>query len=233
MKLVIFDIDGTLIHSHPQEVDCFEAAIQSVLGIANINRDVGSYQHVTDSGILNECVHRALGRLPTENEITAIESEYLTQFSNIIMNDPIQPIAGVHSFIETLQSMPDVALAVATGSHHRSALLKLSHINEQLCNVPMGTSTDSYIRTMIMESALDKAKLTYNRSDFNQIIYIGDGPWDVKAVKHLEWGFIGIASNYAKSQLQAWGARCVIDNYLAQTDFLHFIQNEELHIKIT
>lgn len=232
MKLVIFDIDGTLIHSHPQEVNCFENAIQSVFGITHINRDLHSYQHITDSGILKECVYRALGRLPTENEITAVESEYLAHFSNIIMNDPIQPIAGVHSFIETLQSMPDVALAVATGSHHRSALLKLSHINEHLCKVPMGTSTDSYIRTMIMEAALDKAKLTYERSDFNQIIYIGDGPWDVKAVKDLEWGFIGIASNYPKSQLQEWGAKCVIDDYLVQKDFLHFMHSEEMHLSI-
>lgn len=232
MKLVIFDIDGTLIHSHPQEVACFEAAIQSVLGIADINHDVGSYQHVTDSGILKECVYQALGRFPTPVEIAAIEAEYFAQFTNIIMNDPIVPIPGVQAFIDTLQSTHDIALAVATGSHHRSALLKLSHVNNELCKLPMGTSTDSDIRTAIMETALNKAKQTYAQEDFNQIIYIGDGPWDVKAVKHLQWGFIGIASNYAKSQLQEWGAKFVIDNYLAHTDFLHLIQNEELHFKV-
>jgi phosphoglycolate phosphatase-like HAD superfamily hydrolase len=232
MKLVVFDIDGTLIQSHPQEVACFEAAIQSVLGIADINRDVQSYQHVTDSGILKECVSNALGRFPTDIEIAAVETEYLAAFSNIIMDDPIQPIAGVHSFIEMLQTMPDVVLAIATGSHYRSALLKLSHVHPSLCDIPMGTSSDSDIRTTIMEIALKKAKETYTRSHFNQIIYIGDGPWDVKAVKHLQWGFIGIASNYAMSQLQEWGAKCVIDNYLAQTDFLQFMQHEQPHLLI-
>ncbi len=232
MKLVIFDIDGTLIQSHPQEVACFENAIRSVMGIANINHDVQSYQHVTDLGILKECVHHALGRFPTQTEIAAIEDEYLASFSNTIKNDPIQPIAGVHAFIETLQSMPEVALAVATGSHHRSALLKLSHVNPSLCDIPMGTSSDSDIRTTIMEVALNKAKEIYTRNNFNQIIYIGDGPWDVKAVKHLQWGFIGVASNYGKSQLQEWGAKCVIENYLAQTDFLHFMQHEQPHLLI-
>jgi len=232
MKLVIFDIDGTLIHSHPQEVACFEMAILSVLGIANIDHNIHGYQHVTDSGILKECVYRALKRFPTMTEMADIEAEYLAKFSNIIKDDPIQPIAGVQPFIETLQSMPNVALAVATGSHHRSALLKLSHVNQALCEVPMGTSTDSEVRTTIMEIALNNAKKTYGINDFNQIIYIGDGPWDVKAVKNLQWGFIGVASNYAKSQLQEWGAKCVIGDYLAQTDFLHFMQSEQMH-KIT
>lgn len=230
MDLIIFDIDGTLIHSHAKEVDCFAFAVQTIFGIPEIDRDLHSYEHITDSGILNQCVYNALRRLPTSAEIQAVEDFYLAHFTALIANDPIKPIPGSPTLLEKLQAHPNIALAVATGSHHRSALLKLSHVATKWSEIPLGSSNDSIVRTAIMEIAHQKAKQTYGVAEFNRIIYIGDGPWDVKATRHLQWDFIGIASNYAKEQLRDWGAKCVIDNYLAPVDFLHMIENENLSL---
>lgn len=224
----MFDIDGTLINSHAKEVDCFAAAVKMVFGLPEINRDLHSYEHITDSGILNQCVYNALQRLPTAAEIQSVEDFYLERFTSLIIDEPIEPIPGSPMLLEKLQSEPNIALAVATGSHQRSALLKLSHVAPSWCDVPLGTSNDSIVRTNIMETAHHKAKYAYGVKKFNRIIYIGDGPWDIKATKHLAWEFIGVASNYATNQLRDWGAKCVIDNYLAPTDFLHLIENENL-----
>ncbi|HRE31611.1 MAG TPA: hypothetical protein PLD88_06505, partial [Candidatus Berkiella sp.] len=117
---------------------------------------------------------------------------------------------GAHTLLETLQALPNTALAVATGSYHRAALLKLSHVASAWHDIPLSTSDDSEIRTLIMESALNKAKQFYETEQFNRIIYVGDGPWDIKAVDALKWDFVGIASNYPKNKLQEWGATCVI-----------------------
>ncbi|HRE31610.1 MAG TPA: hypothetical protein PLD88_06500, partial [Candidatus Berkiella sp.] len=80
MDLIIFDIDGTLIHSHEKEVDCFIDAVTTVLGIKEIDRDLHSYQHVTDKGILIECVYRTLNRHPTKAEYDAIQDRYFDNF---------------------------------------------------------------------------------------------------------------------------------------------------------
>lgn len=228
MDLVIFDIDGTLIHSHTKEVDAFATAVKAVFGIPEINRDLHCYEHITDSGILKECVYNALKRLPTTSEIQAVEDFYLDHFTNIIAQEPIEPIPGSPNLLETLHAHPNIALAVATGSHYRSALLKLSHVTKQWREISLGSSNDSVVRTTIMETAHHKAKQCYGVKQFERIIYIGDGPWDVKATKQLQWEFIGIASNYAKDELRDWGAKCVIDNYLAPNDFLHLLENENL-----
>lgn len=224
MDLIIFDIDGTLIHSHIKEVDCFIAAVTTVLGIKEINRDLHTYQHVTDKGILIECVFRTLNRHPTKEECDAIQDQYFTNFSAALAHEPIQLIPGAHTLLETLQALPNTALAVATGSYYRAAMLKLSHVTPAWCDIPLSTSDDSEIRTLIMESALHKAKQFYGKEQFNRIIYVGDGPWDIKAVKALEWNFVGIASNYPKHQLQEWGATCVISDYV-ETHFVDVINN--------
>lgn len=226
----MFDIDGTLIHSHEDEVACFELAINTVLGISGIDKNLHSYPHVSDSGILKECIHRALNRYPSAEEIEAVESAYLAHFKERLSQNPIQPIDGAASLIEILQSRQDVALAVATGSHQRAAKLKLSNVAPSLCDAPMGTSTDSHIRTIIMETALNAAKRVYQLEQFDRIIYIGDGLWDIEAVKQLQWGFIGIASQHSRHTLQSFGAKCVIENYLTPSDFLAFVHSDELLI---
>lgn len=43
MHLVLFDIDGTLVESYDFDTECFQAAIQDVLGVT-IRPDWGHYQ---------------------------------------------------------------------------------------------------------------------------------------------------------------------------------------------
>ena len=56
MHLVMFDIDGTLVHSYDFDEECYVEAVEEVLGCA-VNSDWSKYQHVTDSGILDEIIH--------------------------------------------------------------------------------------------------------------------------------------------------------------------------------
>lgn len=228
MDLIVFDIDGTLIHSHAKEVDCFATAVEEVLGIPEIERDLRTYRHISDSGILRECVFKAFARYPTHEESQAVENRYFDLFKACLQDEPIRPIAGATSLISMLTELPHIGLAVATGSHYSAAQFKLAQVAPALCHVPMGTSSDSESRSTIMETALQKAKAAYQRDEFNRIVYVGDGPWDVNAVKMLQWGFIGIASNYAKSTLQEWGAKCVIDDYLQPTEFFEQLQSPAL-----
>lgn len=228
MDLIVFDIDGTLIHSHTKEVDCFATAVEEVLGIPHIERDLHTYRHISDAGILQECVYKAFARHPTHVECQAVEKRYFDLFKACLKDEPIRPIAGAASLISILTELPHIGLAVATGSHYGAAQFKLAQVAPALCQVPMGTSTDSEIRCTIMETALQKAKAAYQRDEFNRIVYVGDGPWDINAVKTLQWGFIGIASNYTKCTLQEWGAKCVIDDYQRPTDFLSLLECSQL-----
>lgn len=219
MHLVIFDIDGTLIHSHNEEADCFERALCHVTGISEITKDLQSYQHVTDTGIAHECIVNHLNRQPTAEELTAIEELFLSHFEQSLTVSPTMPIPGAYDLLSHFYKQPDFCLAIATGSYFRSALLKLQHAALNF-TLPLATCNDSVSRIEIMKTAVSKAQTTYQQPDFESITYLGDGPWDIAAVKALQWKFIGIASNYSHEMLKNCGAEMIVDDYLCNTDKL-------------
>ena len=51
MKLVVFDIDGTLTQTNEVDSRCFEEALRIVLGIEEFDTCWENYQFVTDSGV--------------------------------------------------------------------------------------------------------------------------------------------------------------------------------------
>ncbi len=220
MHCVIFDIDGTLIHSHAKEGDCFEQALNKVTGINNVEQDWRCYKHVTDVGIVNECIEKHLERAGTPAEFEAIEEHFFTSFNRTVDEFPITPLMGVHTLFEELNKHSNIALAIATGSHYRSAIFKLHKAGIDTQRIPIATSQDSHDRIEIMQCALEKAKKFHQVSDFSSITYVGDGPWDVAAVNALKWNFIGIATNYSEKQLREWGASFIIKDYCAAEHFI-------------
>ena len=58
MHLVMFDIDGTLVDSAGFDSELYVEAVRSVLNV-EIDSDWNAYEHVSDSGILEEVLGRA------------------------------------------------------------------------------------------------------------------------------------------------------------------------------
>jgi beta-phosphoglucomutase-like phosphatase (HAD superfamily) len=49
MKVVIFDIEGTLTETNAVDSDCFIRSVGEVLGVRDFETDWSQYQFVTDS----------------------------------------------------------------------------------------------------------------------------------------------------------------------------------------
>lgn len=220
MHLILFDIDGTLIRTHEMEADCFIKALTEVTGLTQISRELTDYEHVTDTGIARECIRRHLKRDATLHELSEIERTFLVYFKQALTTSPFISIPGASQMLHTLKNHAAFKLAIATGSYHHSALLKLQFIAPQL-SLPIATANDSIIRTDIMKTAVNKAKQHYAVQHFQSITYIGDGPWDIAAVNALQWDFIGIASHHTPEKLREWGAKRIFEDYLGKDKFLH------------
>jgi hypothetical protein len=73
----MFDIDGTLNATFAVDADCYVRALAEVSGLETISTDWASYQHTTDSGILDEVYQSRLGRPPQLDEICAVRDRFI------------------------------------------------------------------------------------------------------------------------------------------------------------
>ena len=187
MNAVIFDIDGTLLHSAAVDDALYRKAVQTVLGEVQLRPTLHDYPYVTDTGILQQIL--------SDNEL-ALEERLLEEIRSIFVTllrdhvstyGPFAEIPGARDFLRSLRASSSHAVAMATGGWRQSAEFKLSSAGFDVEDIPLATADDHHERTSIMEIALNSLGGT-----FNSVTYYGDGPWDRQACEQLGWGFVAV-----------------------------------------
>src|SRR5438132_14176538 len=104
MKLVMFDIDGTLTQTYQADEACFVQALREIFGFTDINTDWASYPHCSDSGILEALFQLRLGRSPLRTEISTFQAHFVSLLTDAIAIQPFNPLAGARDFRAALTS---------------------------------------------------------------------------------------------------------------------------------
>lgn len=181
---VIFDIDGTLLHSADADELLYKQAVERVLGPVRFRDGLLDYSHVSDSGILLQILYdNGLASDATliaaiKDQFLAATKEYVTRFG------PFQEVAGAMRLIARLQQSERHAVAIATGGWRHTAKFKLASAGFELNGVPLRTSDDALDRVEIMLLALRSIG-----DGPDSVTYYGDGPWDELACQKLGWAF--------------------------------------------
>jgi hypothetical protein len=89
MNLIMFDTDGTLTQTFAIDAECFVRALTEVSGFEAISTDWASYQHTTDSGILDEVYHLRLERSPILSEISAVRDRFIQLLNQAVSTSPM------------------------------------------------------------------------------------------------------------------------------------------------
>lgn len=195
-NLIVFDIDGTLIHYIDCEDNAYVDSINSVSGIDKINTKWEDYPYSTESGILSEIFHHALKRKPEDTELFSIKDKYVAYLSNYIRQAPdsLQCIPGARN-VFNMAKENNWDVAIATGGWHESAVMKLDSAEIPYHNIPMSHAGDHFERKDIIMTAVSRAKHFYNKNHYHQITYVGDRLWDLKATQILGIDFIGVGKH--------------------------------------
>ncbi|MBN3939672.1 MAG: DUF952 domain-containing protein [Nostoc sp. NMS9] len=226
MKLVVFDIDGTLTNTKKIDENCFVQAFALEFGLFGINTNWTKYTYTTDSGITQQIFKEKLKRLPSDEELFRLKARFvsLLQEASINKQDLFSEIPGSANVLAKLQLNPDWCVAIATGAWHESAKLKLQKANLQIEGIPLASANDAYSREDIIKTAIIKAENIYQVEKFKKVVFVGDGVWDVKAAYRLNITFIGIGDNKLKNV----GATKVIKDFTNLEDFLKILQDAEI-----
>lgn len=189
--LIIFDIDGTLIHYIDAEDQAYLDAIKDISQIDHINHRWDEYNYSTESGILSEIFYNSLGRYPTQQEECFIKTKYVSSLATALADAPNPCLTGAQDIFPQIRKL-NWDIAIATGAWLESAEVKLAGSNMPRHKVPIAHGGDHPERKDIILTAIRRAKDFYRKDDYQTIIYVGDRPWDMKAALALNIGFIGI-----------------------------------------
>ena len=195
MHLVMFDIDGTLVDSAGFDTQLYVEAVRSVLGF-EINSDWNSYEHVSDSGILEEVLGRAWPDSEHAELAARVQERFVALVGEYLRRAPgaLREIAGAKLLVERLVALPNVRVGIATGGWEPTAKLKLAHVGIGTDGIGFASSSDARARTDIMRLAAQRALRggTYARAT-----YFGDGAWDRRASEELGYGFVAVGCGVA------------------------------------
>lgn len=210
MKLLLFDIDGTLMLSGGAGRRAIDRAFFEIHGIRNAfggvvpdgNTDPAIFREIfanhdlrvaDDSPAFREVVQRYVKFLPAE----------------ILDSDQAHLMPGASALLDHLSKSDDVALGLLTGNFEATARIKLDRfgLNEYL---PFGAfGSDDGIRSRLVPVAVERAEAHLGRKIGlgRQVVVIGDTPQDVECALVHGATAIGVAaSRYSVADLEAAGA---------------------------
>lgn len=181
MRLVLFDIDGTILTDSGASREAFADALRMTYGY---DGDLARYDFsgrtdpqitqmvLADAGFSAGAIAEGLPRL---------WDLYLTGLARNATPDRIQALPGIRSIVAALAEHEDVLLALLTGNIEPGARLKLggADLNRWF---PFGAfGSDSADRTELPPIAVERAR-AFAGHDFEgeDIVIIGDSIWDVR-----------------------------------------------------
>lgn len=205
-RLVLFDIDGTILWGGPLWKECFLAAIEELHPNTDFPRV--SFGGKTDIQITREML-AALGLAQDEVDarMKAIIDQYLQNVKRAIPEraPEVKLLPGVREIIEELARHPDVLLGLLTGNVREGAKLKLSCVGLEVGpdgHFRVGVyGDDHWDRYELPAMAVDRTRHEHGHVfSGKQVVIIGDTIHDVNCGKSIGARSIGVGTGRTHSQ---------------------------------
>lgn len=214
MRLVLFDIDGTLITDRGAARDAFRDALAEVYGY---DGDLSRYDF---SGRTDPQIARMVLR-DAERDDTAIDAAlprlwevYLAGLARNATADRVRALPGIRPLVAGLASHADVILGLLTGNIEPGARLKLGGA-ELNGFFPFGAfGSDSADRNELPPIAVERASAMHgHRIAGSDVVIIGDSIYDVRCGVPYGATTIAVASGKTSAEtLRAENPRHFFDS---------------------
>ena len=220
---LLFDIDGTLLHSDRTDSRCFASSYEATFGKPFPTIDWTKYPHVTDHVIFRTAHTDQFGREASEEERLTFEEHYLAQLRRKRAATPqtFREVPGAAALWDHLQQDERYVTGIATGGWRRPAQIKLAHVGippEQ----PYGAYADGMeTREAILGAAIELAR---GQHAVDRVVYVGDAAWDVRTCRNMGLPFIGVRHRGDHEQLRRHGAAEVVTDYRDVEGFMALVE---------
>jgi phosphoglycolate phosphatase-like HAD superfamily hydrolase len=217
-RLVLFDIDGTLIWGGPAK-SAFCDALLETYGTAGDPERL-SFAGKTDPQIARQLLRGAgLDDATIEAGLDDLWVRYLRHLGERIVHDPVEVLPGVDALLDALATLDGIAVGLLTGNIVGGAELKLGSAGLWGRFGVGSYGSDHEERDELPAIALGRARgLWGDRLQAADAFVVGDTPSDVACGRFGGMRTLAVATGtYSVADLRDTGADHVLDD-LAETD---------------
>lgn len=212
-KLVLFDIDGTLVLTGGAGMQALNQVLAGAIGVAD-GLDGVPLAGRTDRAIIADVLARHDRHdLLDDGLLARFCGEYFRHLEQEMAKDlpGKRVLPGVAPLLETLARRPDVELALLTGNLQEGARLKLAHF-DLWRYFPWGAfGGDTADRNALFPVAMAMARARGVEPRPEDVFVIGDTPHDVACARSGGARAIAVATGpYPVEALAATGADLVL-----------------------
>ena len=229
MRVVLFDIDGTILRSGGVGRIAMEAALTNVFGSPG-SREY-HYDGKTDKQIVRETM-RLEGL--TDEEIDARMPELLDRYLDGLHSElasgerQVHVFPGVREILDELEQQESVVLGLLTGNIEPGARAKLGAAGIDIRRFRVNAfGSDHEHRPELPGVAQRRANDLLGREiQGDRLIVIGDTPADIRCGESIGARAIGVATGrYTVDELASHGAYAVFETLADTTAVLDRIMN--------
>jgi phosphoglycolate phosphatase-like HAD superfamily hydrolase len=193
-RLVLFDVDGTLLSAGRAARESILAALAAVLGWEG-TAEGNDFSGKTDPQILRELVLDAVGEARFEATREAVLERYVHELGSRLRPESVVAKPGVPALLERLAGESYVTLALLTGNIERGARMKLEPPGFNRF-FPFGAfGDDSADRYRLPGIAVARAlERTGRNFSGKEVVIVGDSVHDVACGRSLGARAVAVAT---------------------------------------
>lgn len=186
MKLLLFDLDGTLINTGGAGTRALDRAFRALYGCPCAFDGI-PLAGKTDRFIIRQVFENTFGRLASDLDIDEASDKYLSYLGDEVSRSPGYCVLdGAREIVQALDGRSDVVLALGTGNLEKGARIKMEPSGLNRYFRIGGFGSDAEDRREVLRTAVQRGERFANRQFLpKEVIVIGDTVLDVWAGKAL------------------------------------------------